>query len=458
MEETRAKIVKGKPIFKRHLYISSFLFILVILLATFFLIHLARNSWREQTSLEIRFLGEEYSQQVRDYISSNSLNLGGENRQESLRQVYLLNNFIDRLLLAQEELAYLFVQDLSGDILGQGIREGMELEKNQFSRLLFLPRNPRPPSQEFPALTNLREILVDQIVPVSAGDPPQMVYIHIGLNKSLVERRFRNWQGTVTNRILATAGGLLAILTLVLAYVLWLIKRAQIVEAEAHLADRMAYIGTLASGLAHEIRNPLSAMNLNLQMIEEEMSDSPCASAMGTLIQSTRQEIKRLERLAGNFLLYAKPLQLAREKVSLNQLLENVSNLVRQECEKAGIELEVLQDPANLTWLGDPDLLQQAFLNLVRNAMEAFEESSSLPKIIRLQSAKLDNKLCLRVADSGSGVRPEDARNLFKLFYSSKRGGTGLGLAIAQRIVEAHGGSIEWRNLPQGGAEFAILL
>ena len=110
----------------------------------------------------------------------------------------------------------------------------------------------------------------------------------------------------------------LALLLVALFYVRWLLKQAQVIEAEAHTADRLAVLGTLASGLAHEIRNPLSAINLNLQMIEEEVSQSRNHSGeMTQLLAGAKSEIRRLERLARNFLVYAKPLKPDRLVVSL---------------------------------------------------------------------------------------------------------------------------------------------
>ena len=102
------------------------------------------------------------------------------------------------------------------------------------------------------------------------NDQPQLI-VHVGIDPRLMEIRFAGFRTSVRNRILLGSSLVVLILTLALFYVLWLLKRAQMVEAEAHMADQLAYLGTLASGLAHEIRNPLNAINLNLQMIEEEI-------------------------------------------------------------------------------------------------------------------------------------------------------------------------------------------
>jgi len=248
-------------------------------------------------------------------------------------------------------------------------------------------------------------------------------------------------------------------LSLALLYVLWLLKRAQLLEAEAQTADRLAYLGTLAGGLAHEIRNPLNAINLNLQMIEEDLpGPGSDATELAALLKGTKQEIKRLDRLASNFLVYAKPLEPEHKEFDLGLLADEIVQLLQRECEAASIRL-VREDQSDAVkvW-GDPDLLKQAILNLVVNAQDSVTAKPNGVRLIQLAVGKEGGRPFVRVADTGTGVNSEDAQGLFKLFYSGKRGGTGLGLPIAQRIVESHGGRITWRNLPEGGAEFMVWL
>ena len=244
-----------------------------------------------------------------------------------------------------------------------------------------------------------------------------------------------------------------------LFYVRWLLKQAQVIEAEAHTAERLAVLGTLASGLAHEIRNPLSAINLNLQMIEEEVSQSRNHSGeMTQLLAGAKSEIRRLERLARNFLVYAKPLKPDRQVVPLPQVLDQVVRLVAKECDRAGIELARQDGPGLLEVRGDRDLLQQAVMNLLVNAREAVLARGDGPRRISMGARRDAGRLVVWVRDNGTGVSQQETRRLFDLFYSSKRGGTGLGLPIAQRIVEAHGGRLEWKNIDRGGAEFSMIL
>jgi signal transduction histidine kinase len=240
---------------------------------------------------------------------------------------------------------------------------------------------------------------------------------------------------------------------------LWLLRRAQIIEAEAHTADRLAYVGTLASGLAHEIRNPLSAINLNLQMIEEDLTTgSPDGVDLKVLLKGTKQEIKRLDRLATNFLMYAKPLEIEKQRFDLWGLLDELTELVQNEFAAAGIDLIKEGHETGLIIQADRDLLQQAVLNLVVNAQEAVLENPDSDRCVTISASQDAGQIFVTIRDNGPGVGVQEARSLFQLFYSGKRGGTGLGLPISQRIVEAHGGRIEWHNQPLRGAEFRIVL
>jgi signal transduction histidine kinase len=453
-------IIKGRPVFKRHLYISTILFVLVIVLVTLLLIRLTDDVFHERIDGEITLTCETLSQQIRDQIQNVNWRIGGkettsENQYQKGNEIRI---FIDGLVAQQEELIYIFVQNLQGDILWTAVRQGMELEQNQFSQNLFTSRDSRPPKIVVDSLTNIKQSYLDIIEPIVLNDQPQLI-VHVGIDPRLMEIRFAGFRTSVLNRIWLGSSLVVSILTLALFYVLWLLKRAQTVEAEAHMADQLAYLGTLASGLAHEIRNPLNAINLNLQMIEEEIkSEEPNSSETGLLLEGAKQEIRRLDRLATNFLFFAKPFKIEKHSLDLNELLKEVAELVARECEASQILLQILPAAFSIALKGDRDLLKQAILNLVVNAQDVLRLKKKGERVITMSSDVQNGEAFLRIADNGKGIGPDEAKNLFKLFYSTKRGGTGLGLPIAQRIVESHGGRIEWKNLPEGGVEFSIWL
>ncbi len=455
-KETQSSLLKSRPIFKRHLYISSALFAAIILIITFTLFRLSTSSLRDRVDAELTAMAESLALLIREQIQNVNARLGEPGAQNAFQRTTEVESFLESLMAQQEEILYVLVQDLKGEILFKAIRRGMELEQNQFSRILISTRNSRPPRVEVTSLGNPNLVYLDLIEPILLDGQPELI-VHFGVDSRMLENRFSGLRASLLRRILIGSAVVVAMLTLALLYVHWLLKRAQLVEAEAHMADRLAYVGTLAGGLAHEIRNPLSAINLNLQMIEEELGGEGAEGAeLAALLKGTKQEIKRLDRLAANFLVYAKPLELERKTFDLGQLVDEIILLMQRECENSSIRLVREENSDAVKVEGDPDLLKQAILNLVVNAQDALMSNPKGPRIIQLAAGKEGDRAFVRVRDNGPGISAEDSRGLFKLFYSGKRGGTGLGLPIAQRIVESHGGRIAWRNHPEGGAEFAI--
>ncbi len=453
----RARLVKGKPIFRRHLYISSALFLLVIAAIAFSLFDLANRWADERVELEMEALRDDLKDRIENHMRLVDLELAGAGPADELRRRQQMEPYLEELLAAHDEVVYVFAQHPRGDLAWQRLQMGRELERSQFPDLILPPGAARSPSQEIASVSNPGERITDWVEPVVSRGQLRL-FIHFGFDNTLIASRVAEDRSRINRQILAASSVVLALLLVALFYVRWLLKRAQVIEAEAHTADRLAVLGTLASGLAHEIRNPLSAINLNLQMIEEEVSQSPAHSGeMAQLLAGAKSEIRRLERLARNFLVYAKPLRLDRKVVSLPQVLNHVVQLVARECDRAGIELARQDGPGELEVRGDRDLLQQAVMNLLVNAREAVLAREDGPRRISMGARRDSGRLVVRVRDSGAGVSEGEAGRLFDLFYSSKRGGTGLGLPIAQRIVEAHDGRLEWKNNDRGGAEFSMI-
>ena len=318
-----------------------------------------------------------------------------------------------------------------------------------------------------------RETLI--VVPVGTGSPtgdPKGI-IELGVNRELLEAEAADLRRTLMKKLVA--GGFLSLVLLVVGflYVLKLIQKTRRLEAEAQMADRLAYIGTLASGLAHEIRNPLNAMNMNLQMIEEELSmagaraslpDPPRAEPEETdegdgetraLLDSTRGEIKRLERLVSSFLAYARPSTLHVEERDLNQTVEDLVRFLKAELASGGIEISTDLDPDLPPVAVDEAQLKQAMLNIVVNARQVLTPGG---RIDMRTGRTAQGEIFLRISDDGPGIPSDQIDRIFEVFYSNRRGGTGLGLPIAQRIVQNHGGRIEVESGPGAGTAFTILL
>jgi signal transduction histidine kinase len=219
-------------------------------------------------------------------------------------------------------------------------------------------------------------------------------------------------------------------------------------------AERLAAVGTMAAGLAHEVRNPLNSAALQLAVLERRLEKSGGGDSTLPIAGIIRGEIERLDRLVREFLTFAQPRPLAPEPVAVGELLERVVALIRPEAEAAGVTV-VLEPPASedpLSVNGEPERLRQVLLNLTRNAVEAMHASGGhLSLAARAHGQTVD----IDVLDTGPGF-PNDLP-VFDAFFTTKPQGTGLGLALVHRIVSDHGGTIRVRSRP-GETCFTVTL
>jgi signal transduction histidine kinase len=253
--------------------------------------------------------------------------------------------------------------------------------------------------------------------------------------------------------------GAVTLVVLALAYVtIWkLWKRGRWLEEQAREAERMAYIGTLASGLAHEIRNPLNSLNLNVQLLEEEAGAALAGRSSRRLLDITQEEIARLERLVTDFLLYAKPRPLDREEVPAVSLLTRCRDLLEKEFAGKGVDLVVEDRTGGALISVDSGQMTQLLVNLAQNALAATESSPRKPRVV-LAGERRGASVVLEVADNGSGIRPEDRERIFDVFYSTRKGGTGLGLAVVHRIARDHGGEVEVHSALGSGTRIRVVI
>ena len=221
-------------------------------------------------------------------------------------------------------------------------------------------------------------------------------------------------------------------------------------EEAMRRADRLAVVGGLAAGLAHEVRNPLAAMCGSIELL----SASP---ALGEherrLMHVVRSEGERLEGLVKDFLAFAKPASPHIAQVDAGALIEETTEMFRREAALKGISLTI--DALPSVWLAvDASQIKSVLWNLLGNARDAVEGGGRIAVRLRRQTGQA----LLEVEDSGQGIEAEDLPCIFDPFFTTKAGGTGLGLAIVHRIVEAHGGRIAVRSEPGRGSTFSVTL
>lgn len=222
-------------------------------------------------------------------------------------------------------------------------------------------------------------------------------------------------------------------------------------QRRTRLAEKLAAVGTVSAGLAHEIRNPLNAANLQLQLLERRVSRVSTDRRIFEPLETVRKEISRLGDLVTDFLTFTRPRALNTAKVDLCALLEQVVGLVRPLAEERGVNLQANTTPTTVE--ADQARLEQVLLNLVRNALDAVADHTG--QVI----ASVDHDGAgarIVVKDNGPGVPEDISARLFEPFFTTKAAGTGLGLAIAHKIVELHGGQIHLRS--DAGAVFTITL
>ena len=223
-------------------------------------------------------------------------------------------------------------------------------------------------------------------------------------------------------------------------------------QRKAALSEKLAAVGTLAAGLAHEIRNPLNAAHLQLALLERRAKKLDPDGRLGDIARTVQAEIDRLSRLVDDFLEFARPAPLRPASVDLVAVAEHVADLERPACAAAGIDLVVVHD-GDVSIVGDREKLTQVLFNLVRNAREAVGEGGGR---VQVEVRRRDDGARIVVRDTGPGI-PEDLRSrIFEPFFSTKDGGTGLGMAICHSVVGLHGGDITAHN--DGGAVFEITL
>ncbi len=230
------------------------------------------------------------------------------------------------------------------------------------------------------------------------------------------------------------------------------VARLQDALSEANVqverSRRLAALGEMAAGIAHEVRNPLGSIRLYARMLEQDLADREGERQMASKIARATGAI---EAIVGDVLTFAKEFKLQRFEVNSRDALERAIEACRSADATGwdGIQV-VLNSACHASFEGDPGLVQQALVNVIRNAHEAMVESGSKFRVLRLGTEQRvrngQPEAVIRVQDSGPGVTPEIVARMFNPFFTTRGTGTGLGLAIVHRIMDAHGGTITIQN------------
>jgi signal transduction histidine kinase len=222
-------------------------------------------------------------------------------------------------------------------------------------------------------------------------------------------------------------------------------------------AERSAVVGRLASGIAHEIRNPLNFINLSIDHMRAAFApkdDSPRAQ-FNHILTTIKDELARLNRLVTDFLGYGRPAKLKIREIDARSLIEEVRDLVNTHAEQHDVQVDIEQNGDGDSKLqGDAELIKTCFSNLMINAIQAMPSGGSLNISLRPENGFLE----IKFADTGVGIMPEDLAQIFEPYYSTKETGIGLGLPLTKKIIEEHGGEINVESAPGRGTTFTVTL
>ncbi len=221
------------------------------------------------------------------------------------------------------------------------------------------------------------------------------------------------------------------------------------IEQRLREAEHLSTIGELSRSVAHEIRNPLNFISLSIDHLMGQ-----CREETRELLVNIKNEIKRLDSLVESFLQYGKPLRLKPEKTDLITLVEDTLSLIKARAERSGIAVKRQYPETPLYAEVDPELLKTCLFNVFLNSIQAMPQGGELS----IGLHKKDDRIILRVADTGEGLDEEQAKHVFEPFFTTKKQGLGLGLAMTKKVITEHGGHIEFTTQKGKGSEVTFIL
>ncbi|GBC60740.1 hypothetical protein DENIS_1699 [Desulfonema ishimotonii] len=233
------------------------------------------------------------------------------------------------------------------------------------------------------------------------------------------------------------------------------VTRAREMEKLIRVQDKMTSLGRVTAGIAHEIRNPLSGINIYLDALEQLLGEYDFPEGTRRILDKIQSASAKIESIIKRVMDFSRPGEPRFARINLRQPVEDAIHLTAVTLEKSGIDLRQNITPDLPMCNADRQMIEQVMLNLINNAMEAVKEACD-DKIIQISAFKENGNVCVSVSDSGPGVPAGTVNNIFDPFYSTKQRGTGIGLSLCHRIITDHGGTLRVTPSQWGGAEFTL--
>jgi len=241
-------------------------------------------------------------------------------------------------------------------------------------------------------------------------------------------------------------------------------RRARNAEGEARHSQRLAELGAMTGGLAHEIKNPLSTVGLNAQLLIEDLQHAPLEQderdRLVRRVETLQREVERLGGILGDFLQFAGRVHLHAERRDLGRLIEQLGDFYHPQCDQLGVVLRVQVPAEPLEAEVDEGLIKQAMLNLMINAVQAMTPDGPNDEAgeLLVRAFEEGGEVRVSVTDTGPGIPAAKLEEIFHPYVSGRSGGTGLGLPTTRRIIEEHGGTLTVESELGQGTVFTIRL
>ena len=223
------------------------------------------------------------------------------------------------------------------------------------------------------------------------------------------------------------------------------ITESKKMEEQRKRDEKLLAMGELASGVAHEIRNPINSIGMIAQRLNKEFTPSDGMEEYASITNLLKTEVDRINKIITQFLQYAKPIELQQASVDFGVFFEDIYQLFTDQAKQKKINFNINGDE-KLTAIFDPELIKQTMMNIIQNAFDAINNNGK----VEINYFREHNNIVIAVSDNGSGIPEENRSKIFDLYFTSKKEGNGLGLSISQKIISQHKGSIEFTSSDQG--------
>lgn len=394
----------------------------------------------------------EFAKKVKDALKRSKFSsVVSSNKQNILD----FRELADSLLQQNRYVAYVHLQNENGETLMFKGPEVIQKVVFKDKSVTFMERSTE--SMRYLKLDDggVEEGITDIATPIRSdeGDGKSLGQLRVGVSHNKLaaytSRATSRQKGKLTRYlVLATLLFLAAFATV--RYHYWRIQR---LEESLTYQSRLAYVGSLASGLVHELRNPINSINLNLSLLEEEVEDiGNDGSSLKRLLKRIKPGLGHLEKVSNEFLEFARPPDVKLEDLSIEQEISSVVELVAAQCREAQVQCttEIAQELGYIKL--DRTRLRQILLNLMVNGIQAMPTGG----VLSLKARRDSEWLTVSISDTGMGMTQDAQKNLFKLFYTTKEGGVGLGLPIVKRLVLDLSGQIDVISEKEKGTTFEV--